>query len=411
MRDLRTKKRALALAVGSLSPSSLRHPKQATSPDPGDAVAAAPSLTPSVRSSERELARADRHIGGTNSTDATAADESGGTGTAAASCRSGSSGGVSGNDGGASAFATFASTPEVQKLLSPEEHHHLVQRRCHHHDFKRSASTRNLEGTDGMVGPPRSPSGNRGHGPGGGGNGDAGVVPVSLPANVKVYSGGNIGTCTASSLLLSGETERESAASVFATGESLSDQASRLQPPLRSDGRNTGKSSRKGSGNRSVSYASDSSNSSSSSGKDSSASISGSRGRHRSGRSSRIGGEDGAQGPDKISRSRDDASGLTGHPLPPTASEGCRTVDDMNGSTERGTRAGLSGGGGGSAMIGAGESRAEERSGPAVDPADVVVDEVSVGGTEKEPGSLAARCATDWYRQSKLSAAASGTAR
>eukprot|EP00903_Cladosiphon_okamuranus_P020045 g18412.t1 len=405
MRELRKKKRALALTVHSLSPSSWRHPAP-SSTEPVYAPAFAPSPTPSVRFAEPELASADHHNNcGTNNKNARASAESGQTGTAGTCCRSGSgsSGGVSGD--GASAFATFASSPEVQKLLWQDEHH-LMQRRRHHHNFKRSASARNLEGTDGMICLSGSPPGSRGCGLGLAGNDDECALPVSVTASVMVYSGGNMEACTTSSLPLSGK----SAASAFPAAEIPSEQASRLGPPLRGDARITGHRSREGSRSRPFSYGNDTSNNTSSNraGKYSPARISGSHARRSNGCS--VGGANGAQGPDKISRSRDGASEVADHPLPPTTREGCRAVDDIHGLTEGTARAGFSAEGG-LTLTGTGKSRVEEGSRPMVDQADVVADEVSVGRTGEGPGSLVARCATDWYRQSKLSASVNGAAR
>ena len=402
LRERRKEQRALALGVGSLSPLQSRHPK----PRPKDSAnappaAAAAGLARSVRFSEPDVAR--------HSCATTAYGESGGAGTAAYRASSGSDsggggggggGGSGGNVSGALAFAPVDASPDVKKLLS-QEAHRLAQRRRHHHNFKRSASNRNLEGTDGMVGPISPPGrGERGPDGGGGGNHDAAVAPVSVTASVKVYSAGVVDTFSPS--MLPGE-----GAAIAPEDGSILDQATQIEAPLHGDGRTDG--GRKGSSNGSVTYGNRSSSSSSGSAeKEFPAKSPGGRARRRT--SSGNGDTDDAVPPNEACR---DGVEMTGHP-PPVAKSDCSAAV-VAGPTQEAARAGSAGPLAAAAVTE--KSLAEGRRGPKVasyhpQPTGSAVDEMSMGGAGGEAsGSLGARCAAGWYTQSKLSAAASGAAR
>jgi len=86
---------------------------------------------------------------------------------------------------------------ELQNAVAHEEHH-LLLRRLHHHNFKKSASARNLMGTDGMLGLGSPSSSGREGGNGGSGAiaaaaAAASAAPVSITASVEVFAGGRLG--------------------------------------------------------------------------------------------------------------------------------------------------------------------------------------------------------------------------
>lgn len=84
---------------------------------------------------------------------------------------------------------------ESRTLMAQE--HHLLQRRLHHHNFKKSASARNLAGTDGMAGV-SSPSTYLGGGGGSGDDGSLGEGHVVVTTSVEVYSRDKEGSLTLS---------------------------------------------------------------------------------------------------------------------------------------------------------------------------------------------------------------------
>lgn len=127
---------------------------------------------------------------------------------------------------------------EAHNLLAREENH-LLQRRGHHHDFKRSASAKNLAGTSGVSGKASSllrlgdadGSGRGGvdfddaRDTGSGDNAAASVAPATVTTSMRLYSTGGV---VGSPSVAGGETSGVFASSVVAGGQ----EARRGLPPL-----------------------------------------------------------------------------------------------------------------------------------------------------------------------------------